>query len=241
MRIGGFQKLTLLDYPGQIAALVFTKGCNFRCPYCHNASLVETADRTLQRPQDGTEPTAESVLEYLEKRSGLVDGLVITGGEPLLQTGLKDFIRQVRALGYLVKLDTNGSFPDRLAALLEEGLLDYVAMDIKQTPERYASLIGTAAADLVPRVLESAALLKASPVPSEFRTTLVKGLHTPEDAEQMAAFAGTQKPYFLQAYVDSGDVLRPEGLCSFSPQELDQILVRVRKYCPGAVLRNGKT
>ena len=134
MKIGGFQKLTLLDYPGQVACILFTAGCNFRCPFCHNAGLV-TADR-------GPEASETEILAYLKKRQGILDGVVVSGGEPLLQFGLRPFLTAVKRLGYLVKLDTNGSFPDRLERLMREGLVDYVAMDLKHIPERYSQAAG---------------------------------------------------------------------------------------------------
>ena len=135
MFINGFQKLTILDYPGKVACIVFTPGCNFRCPFCHNASLVTHIDKE-------TYIDASEVLAYLKKRQGLLDGVVITGGEPLLQDGIESFIAEIKALGYAVKLDTNGSFPEKLISLVEKGLVDYVAMDIKNSPEKYAETCG---------------------------------------------------------------------------------------------------
>ena len=129
MKIFGFQKMTLLDYPGRVACTVFTGGCNFRCPFCHNASLVTHID--------GEEIAAEEILSYLNKRKGLLDGVCITGGEPLLQNDIEDFIRDIRALGYAVKLDTNGAYPDKLRTLIDGGLVDYVAMDIKKCEFTY--------------------------------------------------------------------------------------------------------
>ncbi len=145
MKIGGLQKLTLLDFPERVACIIFTLGCNFRCPFCQNGGLV--------LPDPGTIPvTEEDVIAYLVKRKGILDGVVISGGEPLIWPDLIDFIRKVKDLGYQVKLDTNGSFPDRLESLLEEGLLDYVAMDIKNSPERYGASIGTDAQEILPRI-----------------------------------------------------------------------------------------
>ena len=154
MTFSGFQKLTLLDFPGKTASIVFTRDCNFRCPFCHNASLV------LCR---GCEVIAEDdVLSYLDRRKKLLDGLSITGGEPLMQEGLCEFIRKVKALGYAVKLDTNGTYPERLKALLDEGLLDYVAMDLKNSEREYLKTAGISNASLVLRVKESIRFIRAS-------------------------------------------------------------------------------
>ena len=176
MRIAGIQKMTLLDYPGHIAATVFTPGCDMRCPFCHNSELVfDSADY---------EYYPSEVLDFLKTRTGKLDGLAITGGEPLMQADIADFIREVRALGFKVKLDTNGTFPDRLRALLEEGLIDYVAMDIKNSPEKWAEtagLSGDAAQVMFGRTLRSMSIIKLSGIDYEFRTTIVKGLHELSD------------------------------------------------------------
>lgn len=169
MKIGGFHKLTLLDYPGQVACIVFTKRCNFRCPFCHNGDLVFPA-------QGGNEISESMVLSYLQKRKNLLDGIVITGGEPLIWPDLSDFLGKVRRLGYRIKLDTNGSFPEPLKGLLARSLVDYVAMDIKQAPKRYGSASGTDGKEVVPLVGQSLHILRDSGIPFELRTTVVKGL-----------------------------------------------------------------
>ncbi|MBR5743037.1 MAG: anaerobic ribonucleoside-triphosphate reductase activating protein, partial [Clostridia bacterium] len=197
MRIAGFQKLTLLDFPGKVACTLFTPGCDFRCPFCHNASLV------LSPGAD--EVTEEEIFSFLRKRQGLLEGVAITGGEPLMQPGLDVFIRKVRALGYAVKLDTNGSFPERLAPLLEEGLLDCVAMDIKNSPARYD--LATGVKTDLSRIRASVALLIGGRVPYEFRTTVVKGIHRAEDFPEIGRLIEGAARYFLQSYVDSGDVI----------------------------------
>jgi len=230
MRIGGIQKLTLLDFPGQVACIVFTKGCDLRCPFCHNSELVLPGE-------GGADQDEEKLFLYLEKRRTVLDGVVVTGGEPLLQPDLEDFLQKVREMGYKTKLDTNGSFPERLIALLDAGLLDYVAMDVKQVPEKYQAACGVPGERVVLRVEESLGVLRAGPVPFELRTTLVKGIHTPEDAEGIARWVGGGQPWFLQSYADSGAVLAPEGLSAFSREELDEILARVRTFCPSAALR----
>ncbi|MCD8123696.1 MAG: anaerobic ribonucleoside-triphosphate reductase activating protein [Lachnospiraceae bacterium] len=230
MRIGGFQKLTLLDYPGQVACIVFTAGCNFRCPFCHNGELVTGAEEIALVPE-------EEVFAYLEKRCGILDGLVLSGGEPLLQPDAEDFIRRVRTRGYLVKLDTNGSFPDRLERLLDEGLLDYVAVDIKAAPAQYGAAIGREAEEILPRIRRSVTLLRESGVPHEFRTTLVKGLHREEEIPEIVSWISGEESYYLQSYKESEGVLAPDGLGSFSPEELQRMLAAAQEICPGAQLR----
>ncbi len=230
MQLSGIQRLTLLDFPGQVACIVFTRGCNFRCPFCHNAELVLPGE-------DGPEQDEAALFDFLRQRRNMLDGVVVTGGEPLLQPGLDVFLRKVREMGYKTKLDTNGSFPDRLGALLDAGLLDYVAMDVKHAPGKYTAACGVTGEWAVSRVEESLSRLRAGRVPFELRTTLVKGIHTPEDAEEIAGWLGDGQPWFLQAYVNSGSVLAPEGLSAFSQQEMEDILGRVRTRCPGAALR----
>lgn len=227
MLILGLQKLTLLDYPGRTACTVFTGGCNFRCPFCHNAPLVI--------PGREQEPyTEEEVLSYLKKRAGLLDGVCVTGGEPTLQEDLEAFLRQVRALGYPVKLDTNGSRPEALRALIGQGLLDYVAMDVKSSPEEYARACGVPV-DLE-KVNESIDLLLSGCVDYEFRTTVVAGLHTPQIIEQTARRIAGAKRYFLQAFVDSGDLITP-GWHALSREEMEACAQAARKYVPTVGLR----
>lgn len=227
MLILGLQKLTLLDYPGRTACTVFTGGCNFRCPFCHNAPLV--------LPGREQEPyTEEEVLSYLKKRAGLLDGVCVTGGEPTLQEDLEAFLRQVKALGYPVKLDTNGSRPEALRALLRQGLADYVAMDVKSSPEEYARACGVPV-DLE-KVNESIDLLLSGCVDYEFRTTVVAGLHTPQIIEQTARRIAGAKRYFLQAFVDSGDLITP-GWHALSREEMERCAQAARKHVPFVELR----
>lgn len=199
MRIGGFQKLTLLDFPGKVACILFTPGCNFKCPFCHNGGLVTHID-----PQ--TFLTQEEVLSYLKKRIGLLDGIVITGGEPLLQEGVESFLTQVKAMGYAVKLDTNGTFPRKLKMLAEAGLVDYVAMDIKNTPEKYSLTAGCPGLSL-DAVQESISYLLSNAVDYEFRTTVTAELHTPQDIGAIAKWIAGAKRYYLQNFKDSGDLV----------------------------------
>ncbi len=227
MNIQGFQNMTLLDFPGRVACTVFTGGCNLRCPFCHNAGLVRT-------PTASPNGTAE-VLAYLAKRQGLLEGVCVTGGEPLLQPDLTDFLRQVKDLGYAIKLDTNGSLPTRLAAVLDTGLVEYVAMDIKSSPAGYAAATGTEG-DVTP-YRDSVRLLQQSGIPHEFRTTAVKGIHTPADFEAIGQWlAGEQTSYFIQRFVDSGQLLG-SGCSAFSPGEMDELLAIVKPTIPRAALR----
>ena len=226
MNIQGFQKLTLLDFPGRTACTVFTGGCNLRCPFCHNAGLVRTPLAEANR--------TDEVLAYLGRRQGILDGVCVTGGEPLLQPDLVAFLRQVKALGYAVKLDTNGSLPDRLAAVLDTGLVDYVAMDVKSSPAGYPAATGSEADPAVYH--RSIRLLRESGLPYEFRTTAVRGLHTLADFAAIGEWlAGTDR-YFIQKFVDSGNLLG-EGYAAFSDGEMQELLNQVKPYIPGAQLR----
>lgn len=222
MKICGVQKLALVDYPGKLAATVFTGGCNLRCPFCHNAPLVT---RLAENPE---EYDPEDVLAFLKTRRGLLDGVVISGGEPLTQPGLEDFIRAVRTLGFSVKLDTNGAFPDRLRDLLNSRLLDYVAMDIKNSPEKYPRTVGVPGFDPAP-VRESAAALMAGGVPFEFRTTLVRELHTRDDLLAIGKWLSGAPRYFLQTFVDSGNLIG-SGLHPFAPEEMRAMAQVVRPF-----------
>lgn len=188
MEIHGLQKLTLLDYPGRTACTVFTGRCNYRCPFCHNGALVLAPESQPALPE-------EEILRFLEKRRRLLDGVAVTGGEPTLQEDLPAFLRRVKDLGYAVKLDTNGTRPGVLRALLGEGLVDYVAMDVKAAPEKYAAAVGLPACDLAP-VRESAALLMEGAVDFEFRTTVVEQLHAPEDFDAVGRWLRGRKSTF---------------------------------------------
>ncbi len=199
MRIDGLQKMTLLDFPGKVACTVFTGGCNFRCPFCHNALLV------TELPEN-PDYTVDEILSFLKKRAGLLDGVAITGGEPLMNPDIADFIKQIRDLGYSVKLDTNGSYPDRLKSIVGEGLVDYIAMDIKNCKEKYAETVGLKSYDLS-KIEESVDFLKKNAVDYEFRTTVVKEFHTVEDIRKAAEWIKGAKRYFLQNFVDSGNLI----------------------------------
>lgn len=230
MHLSGLQKLTLLDFPGAVACTVFTGGCNFRCPFCHNAELV-LPERLREYP--GGE---EAVLRFLRSRQGLLEGVAVTGGEPLLHPDLPDFLRKVRALGYRVKLDTNGSLPERLEAVLAEGLVDRVAMDVKNAPARYAETCGLEAVDLRALARSRDLLLKGA-VAYEFRTTVVKGLHTAESLREAARWIGPAREYYLQQYRDSGAVLAAGGLGSFTSPEMHALRDAVAEVLPCVQLR----
>lgn len=213
MKICGLLKLTLLDYPGHTACTIFTSGCNFRCPFCHNSSLV--LDEADEIPKD-------EIFAFIKKRQGLLDGVCISGGEPLMQADIRDFIKNVRDLGYKIKLDTNGSFPEKLISLCDGGLIDYVAMDIKSSPSGYGKAIGIDNYD-IKKVDESIKFLLSGSVDYEFRTTAVRGIHTLEDFEKIGKWIHGAKRYFLQNYKDSHNILCNNGLSPFSEEELKNI------------------
>jgi len=228
MIIHGLQKLTLLDYPGHTACTVFTGGCNYRCPYCHNAALVVDPHSQPILPE-------EEFFGFLKKRGGLLDGVAITGGEPTLLSDLPEFIGRVKDMGFAVKLDTNGTNPAMLARLLSEKLVDYVAMDIKTSPQRYGVVTGVAGCS-TKSVEESVALLMGGGTAFEFRTTVVKDLHTAEDLENIGRWIAGAPRYFLQAFKDSGGLLQ-SGLAGFSKQEMEALAAAVRPYVPSVEVR----
>ncbi|MDO5436353.1 MAG: anaerobic ribonucleoside-triphosphate reductase activating protein [Clostridia bacterium] len=198
MSIVGLQKMTLLDYPGHVACTVFLSGCNFRCPFCHNAEICD--------PRAEPFITEEELLAFLKKRAGLLDGVALTGGEPLMTPELPELIGKIRALGYPVKLDTDGYWPDRLAPLLREKLVDYVAMDVKNDPDRYAVTCGVEHVDLS-RIRESIRLIMDSGIEYEFRTTVVDQLHDEKSFEGIAEMISGAERYFLQAFRDRDTVV----------------------------------
>lgn len=209
-RIHGLQKLTLLDYPGVVACTVFLGGCDFRCPYCHNAELLDPDFPPLMSDSE--------LLAFLKKRQGLLDGVCVTGGEPLLHPELPELLRTIRALGYRIKLDTNGSQPARLCAIIDEGLVDYVAMDIKNSPERYGLTVGREDLDLAP-IRESVALLLEGRVDYEFRTTVVRELHDEDAIRAIADWIAGARRCFLQSFADRETV--PVG--GLSAPTLDEL------------------
>lgn len=228
MYICGLQKLAMVDYPGKLAATVFTGGCNLRCPFCHNALLVTRLDETPEIPE-------REVLDFLSSRRGLLDGVVLSGGEPLIQPGAADFLQAVRELGFAVKLDTNGCYPAPLADVLKRGLVDYVAMDIKNSREKYAATVGVPGFDPAP-VEESIRLLKASGVDYEFRTTVVREFHTADDIRAIGRWVQGAPRYFLQSFADSGTLVG-QGCHGLSPLEMQALANAARPYFGQVSLR----
>lgn len=228
MNIQGLQKLTLLDYPEKVACTIFTAGCNFRCPFCHNAALVTHVD-PYKGMQEG------EVLAFLKKRQGILDGVCLTGGEPLLQPDIAAFIDKVKELGYSVKLDTNGSNIERLRQLVEKDLVDYVAMDIKNAPNKYGQTIGIDGYNLE-NILQSVDYLKSGAVSYEFRTTVVREFHKREDFASIGRWLKGAEHYYLQAFIDSGDLIQP-GLRGYTSVIMQQALEIVKRYIPNAELR----
>ena len=226
MKISGLQKLTLLDYPGKMACTVFTYGCNFRCPFCHNAMLV-----TEENSDDISE---DEFFAFLKKRQGILDGVCISGGEPTLQKDLAEFIGKIRALGYAVKLDTNGSQPEVLRNLIKENLLDYVAMDIKNSPAKYSLTCGCEV-DLVP-IKESVSIIKESGIDHEFRTTTVRELHKAEDFAEIAEWIKGDSRYFLQHFEDSGNLIG-DNLSAFSKEEMTTFAKGIQAKLPKVTIR----
>ena len=226
MQFNGFQKMTLLDYPGKVACTLFTAGCNFRCPFCHNAPLVT----------GGTDETysEEEILAFLQKRRGLLDGVAVTGGEPLMHAMLPNFLRKVKELGFLVKLDTNGSFPERLSAVVSARLVDFVAMDVKNCRERYAETCGTQI-DLS-AVEASVRYLLSSGVDYEFRTTVVKEFHDVSAIRSLAEWIRGAKAYYLQNFEDSGNLLC-DGLSPLPKETLFEMQRAAAEILPSVSLR----
>ena len=223
MEIHGFNKTTLLDYPEHVACTVFTGHCNMRCPFCHNGDLVL---------MPGSQPTVdvEEFFAFLNKRKNILEGVAITGGEPTLQKDLGDFIRRIKDLGLLVKLDSNGLKPEILRTLIDEKAVDYIAMDIKSSRENYARTVGIENLDIRP-IEESVSLLMEGRVPYEFRTTVIKQFHDEADFLRIADWIGGCEKYFLQSYVDSHRILKdflpeeeqakyPSAFEAYTPEEM---------------------
>lgn len=211
MNICGLQKLSMVDYPGKLAATVFTGGCNLRCPFCHNALLVT---RLNESPRLDT----DEVLAFLRSRRSLLDAVVLSGGEPLLQPGAADFLAVVKDMGYLVKLDTNGCYPDALEEILSKRFVDYVAMDIKNSREKYSLTVGVPNFDLAP-IDESMRLIRESGIDYEFRTTAVRQFHTAADFTAIGRWLHGSKNYYIQNFNDSGNLIG-SGMSGFSEEEL---------------------
>ena len=228
MKIYGLEKLSLVDYDGHTAATVFTGGCNFRCPYCHNGALVELDKTTVQLPEN-------EVLEYLNKRKGLLDGLAVTGGEPTLEKGLEEFLVKVKELGYDIKLDSNGTHPEVLAHLIDKKLVDYIAMDIKNSPEKYPLTVGKKNLDLEP-IKKSVELLLQNKVGYEFRTTVVRQFHDVSDFEKIGEFIKGAEKYFIQKFRDRGGCLE-DGFSEIPEEEAEVFIEKIKPFVKNASLR----
>ena len=227
MIISGMQKLTLVDYPGHTACLIFTQGCNFRCPFCHNRDLVIGTDNSNKIDE-------QVLFDYLDKRKGLIDGVCISGGEPLLQKDIKLFIKKIREKGYKIKLDTNGSKPEVLQDLIESNLVDYVAMDVKNIFSKYDETIGCKSN--LEDIKKSISILKSSNIDYEFRTTIAKELHSLEDIRGILEYLGNDVKYYLQNYNECETVLK-KGLSSFSDDELLEIKQNLEINYPNVIIR----
>lgn len=227
MKLYGLQKMTLLDFPGHVACTVFLNGCDFRCPFCHNFELVDgTAEPIMDE---------EAFLSFLEKRRGLLDGVAFTGGEPCLHSKLPALMRRIKEMGFEIKLDTNGYHPDMLKSILDEGLVSYAAMDIKNSPEKYAVTCGLSAMDLAP-VYRSMEILKNSTIDYEFRTTVIDEFHTEEDFEEIGRMICGAKRYFLQCFTDR-DTVPYAGLHAPSRKAMETYTAIARKYVPDTEIR----
>ena len=227
MKISGIQRLTLLDFPGRTACTVFTPGCNLRCPFCHNASLaLNTAEESFNEAE---------LFSYLEKRRGVLDGVAITGGEPLLQKDIVPFIRRIYDMGFQVKLDTNGFFPTALSDAVSSGCVSYIAMDIKNSIEKYAETVGIRGVSL-DNVLRSIAIIMASGIEYEFRTTAVAEFHTPDDFEQIGSLILGAKNYYIQKFKDSGELIS-SNLHPLSDEDMLKCAEKAAKYVENVGLR----
>ena len=235
MILGGLQKLTLLDFPGKVACTVFTVGCNMRCPFCHNPGLVNAIGETMPE---------EVFFDYINNRKKILDGVCITGGEPLIHDDIEDFIMKIRDLGLLVKLDTNGSFPDKLSSILDKGLVEYVAMDIKNTIARYPMTVGVPDFN-TDNILRSISIIEGSGIDHEFRTTVVGQLHRAEDFEDIAKLIANSDKYFLQVFNDTGDLVSDNGRDGKQEvryeaparDQIEKMLEGARKVIPSARIR----
>lgn len=228
MNIYGYQKTTLLDYPGHVAATIFTGGCNFRCPFCHNSDLVLNPSFSAHIPE-------EEIFNFLKKRKNVLSGICITGGEPTLQTDLSEFIKKIRSLGYNIKLDTNGYQPDVIADLLNQNLLNYIAMDIKAGLSNYSRVCGKSDVN-TNQILKSISIIENSNIEYEFRTTVVKEFHSKKDFYEIAQILPPKSFYYIQSFKDSGNILIP-GLSSYNIEILNKYLSIVKTSIPNSFLR----
>lgn len=208
MKISGFDKLTLLNYPDKVACTIFTSGCNLRCPFCHNSGLVTN---------NYNEISFDSIYEYLKKRVGILEGVCITGGEPLIHADIKDYIKKIKDLGYLVKIDTNGCNPKLLKELIDLKLVDYIAMDIKNIYSKYDITSGVKVN--IDNIKKSISIIENSGIDYEFRTTIVKEFHSTQDIKEILSYISSNSNYYIQNFKNSNDVFN-RNLSSFSEKEL---------------------
>lgn len=227
MNIHGLQKMTLLDFPGKVACTVFLGGCDMRCPFCHNWEIV---DASVPAIMDENE-----LFKFLEGRKGLLDGVAFTGGEPLMRKDLEDVISKIRDMGFMIKLDTNGNHPDRLKSVVDAGLIDYVAMDVKNSPERYGETVGLPDFD-ISRIRESIAYLMSCGTDYEFRTTVVRQFHDADSFKGIAGLINGADKYFLQGFVDR-ETVPYAGLEGYTKEEMEIFLDIVKPYVKNAEIR----
>ncbi|MBO7368935.1 MAG: anaerobic ribonucleoside-triphosphate reductase activating protein [Clostridia bacterium] len=228
MVIKGLQKLTLLDYPGHTACTVFFAGCNFRCGFCHNAPLVTEIG--------GGSITEEEFFAFLKTRVGVLDGVAITGGEPLLQKGIIPFMRKIKELGFKIKLDHNGTLPEVLKEIIDNGLVDYIAVDIKNSPEKYAVTAGLTEFDITP-LKKTIDLLIGGKVDYEFRTTVTAELFEEKDFEEIGKLIKGAERYFLQNFTDSGNLIEKGFFSACEKSVLENYASIARKYVKCVSLR----
>ena len=223
MIIAGLQKMTLTDFPENVACILFLKGCNFRCPYCQNSELIDYKI-------DDNYILKEEVFDFLKKRQGVLDGVVISGGEPTVNKDLPKLIKEIRDLRFKIKLDTNGTNPQMLKELLEDGLIDYVAMDIKNVPRKYLETAGLSEKNqqILENVQKSIDIIKKKKINHEFRTTIMKKYHNIEDLEEINKLIGKDEKYFIQNFEDSEYVL-DHNIEPFSEKELKEIKNKLTK------------
>jgi|SRR5690554_1904906 pyruvate formate lyase activating enzyme len=233
MQIQGLQRVSLLDYPEHIACTVFTSGCNLRCPFCHNGSLV------LPERMVPSTITEDEFFDFLKSKINRLEAVCISGGEPLLQPDIEDFIRKVKSMGFLVKLDTNGFFPNKLKHLIQQNIIDYVAVDIKNSPDSYASTAGIQNLNKN-KLKESVSYLLSKVVPFEFRTTVVDDFHAESDIEAIAKWIQGDTTYYLQQFTDGEDVIQ-KGLTPPTDETMTRFLKIARQYVPNTFWRGHET
>ena len=228
MNINGLQKLTLLDYPGRVACTVFLAGCNMRCPWCHNSEFIEQDAEVVM--------TDDELIKFLKGRTGILDGVAITGGEPLFRRDIQDLLKKIKDLGYSIKLDTNGSFPDRLKEITDAGLVDYIAMDIKNDPPRYGITVGFPGEYDLTAIKKSIRIIMESGIDYEFRTTVVKELHDEDSFRGIGELIKGAGKYFLQCFVDRDTVIY-SGLSAPSKEDLERYAKVMKDYVESVDIR----